>query len=97
VKNGMDIDSGCNRLCDTGDGVCCDDKPGEECGVFAIYNDAMIYQDPERARGLYQIRLAEDERADKCEKCGDCLELCPQQIPIPDWMEKAHQLLAPKQ
>jgi len=66
-------------------------------GVFTLYNDAMIYSDPRRAQGLYQMRLTEEERGDKCEKCEDCLELCPQQIDIPDWLEKAHAFLAPKQ
>ncbi len=65
-------------------------------GVFGIHNDATLYNDVNRPRMLYQIRLTEDERADKCEECGDCLELCPQEIEIPQWMKKAHDLLAPK-
>lgn len=65
-------------------------------GVFGIHNDATLYNDVNRPRMLYQIRLTEDERADKCEECGECLEKCPQEIEIPQWMKKAHGLLVPK-
>ncbi len=64
-------------------------------GVFGIYNDATMYGDPRRSKALYLMRLTEEERADKCEDCEECIELCPQAIDIPDWMEKAHELLAP--
>ena len=62
-------------------------------GVFVIHNDAMIYGDANRARMLYQIRIPEEKRADKCIACEECLELCPQKIPIPEWMEKSDELL----
>ncbi|MBW2622515.1 MAG: aldo/keto reductase [Deltaproteobacteria bacterium] len=65
-------------------------------GVFGLYNDATMYGDLRRSKALYLMRLTEEQRADKCEECGDCLDLCPQQIEIPDWMEKADELLAPK-
>ncbi len=65
-------------------------------GVFGIYNDATMYGDPRRSKALYLMRLTEEERADKCEDCEECLEFCPQAIDVPDWMETAHELLAPK-
>jgi predicted aldo/keto reductase-like oxidoreductase len=63
--------------------------------IFEAYNDAKIYGDVQRARLNYGW-LEEEERADQCVECGECLEKCPQQIEIPDWLAKANDLLAPK-
>lgn len=60
--------------------------------VFEIYNDAKIYGDEQSARISYAW-LDEGERANLCAECGECLEKCPQQIEIPDWLSKAHELL----
>ena len=61
--------------------------------VFDIYNGAMIYDSLERARFVYNNFVNEDERANFCIECGECLEKCPQQIEIPDWLAKAHEVL----
>ena len=60
--------------------------------VFEIYNDAMIYGDEQSARISYAW-LEEEQRANLCLECHECLEKCPQQIEIPDWLSKAHELL----
>jgi predicted aldo/keto reductase-like oxidoreductase len=60
--------------------------------VFEVYNEAKIYGDEEAARMGYQW-IEEEQRADMCVECGECLEKCPQQIEIPDWLAKAHELL----
>lgn len=60
--------------------------------VFEIYNDAKIYGDEQSARISYAW-LEEEQRADLCLECHECLEKCPQQIEIPDWLSKAHELL----
>ena len=59
--------------------------------IFEVYNDAMIYGDDQQAQLSY-LWLDEDERGDMCTECGECLEKCPQQIEIPDWLAKAHEL-----
>jgi predicted aldo/keto reductase-like oxidoreductase len=61
--------------------------------VFEIYNDALTYSDEQVAQESYSW-LAEEERADLCTECKECLEKCPQQIEIPDWLVKAHDLLS---
>jgi predicted aldo/keto reductase-like oxidoreductase len=62
-------------------------------GVFGIYNDAIMYGDLARAKFLYQIRVQEGERANECLECQECEELCPQEIPISEWMKKAREML----
>jgi predicted aldo/keto reductase-like oxidoreductase len=60
--------------------------------VFEIYNEAKIFGDEEAARGAY-MWLDEAQRADQCVECGECLDKCPQQIEIPDWLAKVHEQL----
>jgi predicted aldo/keto reductase-like oxidoreductase len=61
--------------------------------VFDIYNDLMAYGDEDRAQMFYEAFMKEEERADRCTECGECLEKCPQHIEIPDWLAKAHEVL----
>ncbi|MFC1874259.1 aldo/keto reductase [Chloroflexota bacterium] len=67
--------------------------------AFQIFNEAVMYDDPERGRFRYsgRIGLKPEQMADKCIECGECLEACPQNIPIPDWMKKVHALLGQNQ
>ena len=62
--------------------------------VFEIYNEAMMYNSPERAREAYQRWMKEEERADQCLACGECEAVCPQGIAIIDWLKQAHTFLA---
>ena len=64
--------------------------------IFEIYNDAMIYEDPRQARWIYG-QLKEEQRADQCNRCGECADVCPQEIDIPEWLEKAHMFLVAKE
>jgi predicted aldo/keto reductase-like oxidoreductase len=61
--------------------------------VFTIYNNMMMYGDKNRAQMIYNSFMKEDERANLCIECGECLEKCPQMIEIPDWLAKAHEAL----
>jgi hypothetical protein len=67
--------------------------------TFELYNDAHTYGDLRRARFLYHgpFGLRPAERADNCVECGECQEVCPQEIPIIEWLAKAHELLGPKE
>jgi hypothetical protein len=67
--------------------------------IFQIYNEAIIYNDPRRGRGRYRgpDGLKEEQRADQCIECEECVEACPQKISVPDWLKKAHVLLGPRQ
>jgi predicted aldo/keto reductase-like oxidoreductase len=64
--------------------------------VFEIYNDALMYGDQEQARSQY-LFLEESERAELCVQCEECLEKCPQQIEIPEWLARVVELLGPRE
>jgi len=58
-----------------------------------LFNHASAFNDVETARLRYGFALEEQQRAGACQQCGCCDELCPQQIPIQQWMEKIDTLL----
>jgi predicted aldo/keto reductase-like oxidoreductase len=63
--------------------------------VFQIYEDSVMYGDPRLGQFRYNgpFGINQDQRADKCTECGECLEKCPQKIDIPTWLKKAHEAM----
>lgn len=63
--------------------------------VFGIYNDAIMYDDIKGGQFAYNgpFAIPQDQRADQCTRCEECLAKCPQKIDIPTWLEKAHAAL----
>ena len=59
--------------------------------ILKIYNDGIMYEKVESAKTDYLMWVPAENKADLCVVCGECLEKCPQDIPISDWMEKIHQ------
>jgi hypothetical protein len=66
--------------------------------ILELYNDAIMYNDPFLSRFFYDGRLGlkPEQRADMCKACEQCIEKCPQKIPIPEWLKKAHEFLGHK-
>ncbi len=60
--------------------------------IFEIYNEAVMYNALTSAKRMYQF-VKEEERADKCEQCGECEEKCPQKLGIRELLSKAHEML----
>jgi hypothetical protein len=60
---------------------------------FDFFNYAHTFDDLPNARLRYQMFFAESKRAGNCLACGSCEELCPQHIPIMEWMPKVEELL----
>jgi len=67
--------------------------------IFQMYNEAIMYDDLQTAQSQYNNPniLKEEQRADQCLECDECLDACPQEIHIPEWLKKAHVLLKPEQ
>ncbi len=63
--------------------------------ILELYNDAHIYDDAARQRFLYTW-IDEAKRADACSECGECEARCPQMLAVTEWLQRAHELLAPE-
>lgn len=80
----------------TGCGYCMPCPNGVEIPhIFQIYNDSIMYDDVQTGKMFYQsgMMLQPEQLADQCMECGECLDACPQSVPIPDWLKKVHELL----
>ena len=51
-----------------------------------------MYESLEEARTSY-FWIGEDGKADKCTACGECLDKCPQSIPIIEELAKVASTL----
>lgn len=60
---------------------------------FELYNESIIYDDPQTSRNSYKHFFDEDAKANLCIGCKVCEEVCPQHIPISEWMPKVHAAL----
>ena len=56
-------------------------------GCFQYLNQGSMLNNWTEGKRLYNILIKADQRASNCIACGECLEKCPQQIPIPETME----------
>lgn len=61
-------------------------------GNFRVYNQFSISKIRWQFLNEYQVNL-KDKNADFCISCGECLELCPQKIEIPERMAEISQLI----
>jgi predicted aldo/keto reductase-like oxidoreductase len=67
--------------------------------VFDFYRAAVMYNDAEHQRMMYSDpqMFNPETRADKCNECGQCMEKCPQNLPISELLKKAHKYLTEKE
>lgn len=66
--------------------------------IFQLYNNAVMYDDMHMGRMIYTAPFGpkENERADNCTECGECMEKCPQNVEISGWLKKEHTALMPE-
>ncbi len=61
--------------------------------VFDIYNEAVSFDTWGSGRWRYNNTIKPEARADNCTECGECEEVCPQNIKIIEWLATAHEKL----
>lgn len=61
---------------------------------FELYNNAVMHEDFPEAQFVYRVFTPPPTRASECIECRVCEDLCPQQIPISEWMPKIAEALA---
>lgn len=59
-----------------------------------LYNQDIIFKQPQPARFNYQRRFPDEIKAENCTQCRECEEKCPQHIEISEWMPKVHEELS---
>lgn len=75
----------------TGCGYCMPCPAGVQIpGCFEVYNKMHMFGNVQEAKFIYAVRMSDEilhnkaGYASQCVACGQCLEKCPQQLPIPD-------------
>ena len=62
--------------------------------VFRLFNDASVYNAFDSMRWQYENMIKKAEDAGRCIACGQCEEVCPQQLNIIETLERAHNAFA---
>ncbi len=63
--------------------------------IFELYNDGHRYEDQNAPKRTYQFFLG-GKQADACVECFECEEVCPQEIPIVEWLKTTHEWMTAK-
>jgi predicted aldo/keto reductase-like oxidoreductase len=76
----------------TGCGYCLPCSSGVDIPInFNFLNQFNMFdaQEPkDRYKHFYSTMVPAPGRADQCVSCGECVERCPQHIPIPEFLEE---------
>ena len=58
---------------------------------FRLYNDVFMFDEAERSAKQYHHSISPEARASNCVECGQCVELCPQAIDIPEELKRVDE------
>lgn len=56
--------------------------------IFHMYNESRMFDRPEGFVHGYSRMIEKNQDASQCVECRRCEGLCPQQLPITDWLKK---------
>lgn len=59
--------------------------------IFESYNQSKMFDQPQRFLSSYAHAVEKRYDASKCVQCGHCESVCPQHLPISEWLGKIHQ------
>ncbi|UCH02399.1 MAG: aldo/keto reductase [Candidatus Bathyarchaeota archaeon] len=57
--------------------------------IFSIFNEYLMKNQDIKVKEKYKMKILPDKGAKKCVRCGECEDLCPQQLPIRNLMQDA--------
>ena len=63
--------------------------------IFRLYNDMALFGDLFYIATQYNNLAVAGAHAEACAECGQCVEQCPQRLPIPEKLREAHAALQP--
>ena len=56
--------------------------------IFEAYNHAKMFDQPGRFTRAYAHMMEKAQDGSRCVQCGHCESVCPQQLPIIDWLQR---------
>lgn len=76
----------------TGCGYCMPCPNGVEISsCFAMYNTAAMFDSLNDMKKVYGMYIGDAGCASNCTECGECVEKCPQQVPIPEKLKEVKE------
>jgi predicted aldo/keto reductase-like oxidoreductase len=60
--------------------------------IIALYNEFYIKNRDDAIKSKYWEHITPESQAKRCQRCGECEKLCPQQLPVRDIMSRAAML-----
>ncbi len=59
--------------------------------IFESYNQSKMFDRPQRFQASYARTIEKGYDASKCVQCGNCESVCPQHLPIIQWLQDIHK------
>jgi len=59
--------------------------------ILQSYNDYKLFDDFDKFKWIYSDLVAHARKADRCIKCGKCINICPQKIDVPKELLMIHE------